>query len=106
MSSGFSSNLSVAARARTVDEKPRRILAARQEHRGKAGPVAVESRAAAADEELPRAVVDAVNPGRFGLFMHERHIADRLLPVIGGARRRDAEEERKEGEDDPHHGPR
>ena len=71
---------------RMIDEEPRRILAARQEHRGKAGAVAVERRAAAADEEFPRTVVDAVESRRLGLFVHERHVAERLLPaVVGGA---------------------
>ena len=92
------------ARARTIDVEPRRILAARQEHRGKAGPVAVERRPAAADEEFPRTVVDAVNPRRLGLLAHDRDIAERLLPVIGGARRCDAGEEGEQAEDDPHHG--
>ena len=72
-----------------VDEESRRILAARQEHRGKARAVAIERRAAAADEELPRTVVDAVEASSFRLFVHERHVAQRLLPVLAGARTRD-----------------
>ena len=72
-----------------VDEESRRILAARQEHRGKARAVAIERRPAAADEELPRAVVDAVEARRFRLFMHEGHVAQRLLPVLAGARSRE-----------------
>jgi hypothetical protein len=82
------------AGARTIDVKPSRILATRQEHRGKTGPVTVERRPAAADEEFPRTVVDAVNPCRLSLLVHQGHIADRLLPVIG-ARRRDAGKEDK-----------
>ena len=48
-----------AARLRNIDEEARRILAPRQKDRGETGAVAVERRAAAADEEFPRAVVDA-----------------------------------------------
>ena len=67
-----------AAGARPVDEEPRRILAARQEHRGKARAVAVERRPAAADEEFPRTVVDAVDARRLRFLVHERHVAERL----------------------------
>jgi len=72
------------ARLRPVDEELRRILAAGQKRRGEAGAVAVEGRAAAADEEFPRAVVDAANSRRLSLFMHHRHVAERLLRAGGG----------------------
>ena len=58
-----------------VDKEARRILAAREEQRGKARAVAVERRPAAADEELPRTVVHAVQARRLRLFMHEGHVA-------------------------------
>jgi hypothetical protein len=63
------------ARLGCIDEEPRRILAPRQEHRGKARPIAIERRSASADEELPRTVVDAVEARRLSFFMHEGHIA-------------------------------
>ena len=86
-----------------VDEEARWILAARQEHRGKARAVAIERRPAAADEELPRTVVDAVQARRLRLFMHEGHVAQRLLPVVARARFREAEKKREDAEDGPHH---
>ena len=89
---------------RFVDEKPRRILASRQEHGGKAGAVAVERRAAPADEEFPRTVVDAVDSGRLGFFVHERHVAERLLAAVGGAGAREPDDESQNAKDDPHHG--
>ena len=92
-----------AARLGFVDEEPRRILAAREENRGKARAVAIERRAAAADEEFPRAIIDAVQAGGFRLFMHERHIAEWLLPVLAGARPREADEKREDADNDPHH---
>ena len=81
-----------------VDEQSRRVLAAGQEHRGKAGAVAIERRPAAADEELPRPVVDAVEARRFRLFMHEGHVAQRLLPVLAGAGAHKAGEKREDAE--------
>src|SRR5580704_12196397 len=41
---------------RTIDEEPRPILASGQKYGGKAGPVAIERRPAAAAEEFPRTV--------------------------------------------------
>ena len=67
---------------RTIDEEPRRVLASSQEHRGKAGAVAVERRPAAADEKFPRAVVDAVEARGLGLLVHQRHVADRPRPTV------------------------
>src|SRR5580700_10408161 len=86
-----------------VDEQSCRILAARQEHRGKARAVAIERRAAPADEELPRTVVDAMEARRLRFFMHEGHVAQRLLPLLAGARSGEADEKREDVEDDPHH---
>ena len=86
-----------------VDEQPRRILAPRQEHRGKARAVAIERRAAAADEEFPRTVIDAVETRRLRLFMHEGHVAERLLPLLARARAREADEKREDADNDPHH---
>ena len=89
---------------RTIDEEPRRVPASSQEHRGKAGPVAVERRPAPADEEFPRTVVDIVKAGRFGLLVHQRHVAERLLTVSGGPRLHEPDEEGEHAKDDPHHG--
>ena len=87
-----------------VDEQLRRILAAREEDRGKARAVAVERRAAAADEEFPRTVVDAVRPGRLRLLVHEGHVAERPLAVLAGARRREGRRaSARRQSDDPHH---
>ena len=86
-----------------VDEQSRRILTPREEHRGKARAVAIERRSATADEELPRTVVDAVEAGGFRLFMHEGHVAQRLLPVLAGTRPHQPDEKREDAEDDPHH---
>ena len=89
---------------RHVNEELRRILAAGEEHRGEARTVAIESRAAAADEEFPRTVVDAVNPSRVRLFVHDRHVADRPKRAVGGARAGEGEDERQDKDDGPHHG--
>ncbi len=86
-----------------VDEQPRRILAARQEHRGKARAVAIERGAAAADKEFPRTVIDAVETRRLRLFMHEGHVAERLLPLLARPRAREADEKREDADNDPHH---
>ena len=93
-----------AARAGAVDEESRRIFAPRQEHRRKTGPIAVQRRPAAADKELPRPLVKAVNPRRLGLLVHDGDIAEGPLPVVGGARRGYADEEGENAGDDPHHG--
>ena len=93
-----------AARARTVDEEPRRIFAARQEHRGKAGPIAVQRRAAAADEELPRTVVDAVDARRLGLLVHDGDVAERLCRSSAARAAPTPSEEGENASDDPHHG--
>ena len=46
-----------------------------------------------------------MNPRRLGFLVHDRDIAERPLPVVGGARRGDREgEEAREAGDDPHHG--
>ncbi len=87
----------------SVDEQPRRILAAGEEHRGKARAVAIERRAAAADEEFPRTVIDAVETRRLGLFMHERHVAERPLPLLARPRPHEADEKREDADNDPHH---
>ena len=89
---------------RPVDVKLGRILAASQKDRGKAGAVAVESRAAAADEELPRAVVDAVDAGRLRFFVHDRHVADRSQRAVGRPGGAEGEKRGQNAEDDPHHG--
>ena len=86
-----------------VDEEARWILAARQEQRGKARAVAVERRPAAADEELPWTVVHAVHARRLRLFMHEGHVAQRLLAVVARARLREPEKKREDAEEGPHH---
>ena len=89
---------------RAIDEEPSRILAAGEEHRGKARAVAVEGGPAPADEKFPRTVVDTVQPRRLCLFMHERHVADRLRStVLGGLGRAEGEERAKDAKDDPHH---
>src|SRR5580692_4027229 len=85
-----------------VDEQSRRILTPREEHRGKARAVAIQRRPAAA-EELPWAIVDAVEAGGFRLFMHEGHVAQRLLAVLAGARSREADEKREDTDHDSHH---
>ena len=89
---------------RTIDEEPSRVPASSQEHRGKAGAVAVERRPAAAHEKFPRAVVDAVEAGGLGLLVHQRHVADRPRPTILGAGGAEREETRNDAKDDPHHG--
>ena len=89
---------------RHVDEELRRILASGEEHRGEARAVAVESRAAAADKEFPRTVVDAVNSRRVRFLMHDGHVADRPKRAVGGARGGDGEDEGENKDHNPHYG--
>ncbi len=89
---------------RLVDEELRRILAPGEEHRGEARTVAVEGRPAAADEEFPRTVIDAVDPRRVRFLMHDGHVADRPDRAVGGARSGEAEDEAEKRDDEPHHG--
>ena len=72
---------------RFVDEQLGRILAAGQKHRRKARTVAIERRPAAADEILPRPVVDAVEAGRDRFLMQDRNVAERLLRRVLGENR-------------------
>ena len=76
------------AARRPVDVELGAVLAAGEEHRGEARAVAVERRAAAADEEFPWTVVDRVDPRRRGLFVEQRHVADRLRARFVAQRRR------------------
>ena len=87
-----------------VDEQLCAILAASQKNAGKAGAVAVERRAAAADKEFPRTIINAVESRRRGLFVQDRHVSERLLWAFGGKRRGRADERPNNNPMKSHHG--
>ena len=63
---------------RAVDVEFGCVLAAGQEHGRIAAAIAVERGTPAADEELERAVVDAIDARRHSLLVHNWHIGELL----------------------------
>ena len=80
-----------AAARRFVDEQLCRVLAAGEEHAREARAVAIEGRAAAADEMLPGAVVGLIEARGGGLFVHDGDVGEGRGIGEGGG----GEEERR-----------